>query len=86
MEWISVTNKLPQDEERVLLLFELKNDYFKEFIYNIATYSENLKRVDEYDFEKEKCGFYKWSESEDRYVEIEDVLYWMPLPKPPKGK
>ncbi len=69
-EWISVNDCLPQDEERVLVLFPsefLPEEYCAEVMY--------YKR-------KAKAFYYFDSEYGD--IECENATYWMPIPKAPK--
>ena len=53
-------------------------------IVEIANYAKDLYKVNDFDFEdkKGKSGWYDWDSEWDHY-EINDIIYWMPLPKTP---
>ncbi len=78
-QWISVTDRLPVDEEAKYLV---ASDHGYGMTVHICSFAENLAAVD-YDLcGMEHSGFYDY-DSEYGYFEKRGVLYWMPVPEPP---
>ena len=71
-EWISVDDKLPQKDKSVLVYYKLADGMKR---YGIAHYCKGNFSEDVWILTKDiyTCGFV-----------LKNVLYWMPLPKPPK--
>lgn len=70
MEWISVKDKLPQVEDKVLFY---SDGYGIRFGYRQATFANNPK----------KPRPIKWVVYSSNHYRT-DVTHWMPLPEPPK--
>ena len=66
MNWISCKDALPTEEGQYLLA----NKHSGGVYYHVASWSNNLYKVDKYDFydKKKKSGFYKL-DSEYGYIE-----------------
>lgn len=79
-KWISVTDRLPEDRQRILC--------FKKSKYGscvmVVTYSKCLESYCGVDFRGVKRGGFFSYDSEVGYYEIPDVTHWMPLPEAPK--
>ena len=79
-EWISVKERLPKKNGEYLCY---RTDGFGKCM-SICSFTKNLSKVDEYDFEgKNRAGFYSYS-GEWGFIELGDVSYWMPLPDAPQ--
>lgn len=82
-KWIPVTDRLPEDGQKVLAL-EPPYGESSRYYYSIVYFVTNLEKVDEYDFQgKNRNGFCSL-DSEWGWCEHCKVVYWMPLPEPPK--
>ena len=80
-EFISVKDERKPNDRQECLVF-VKMCYAK--YYKIATYSENLASVDEYELrERNHPGFYDY-DSEWGFYEVTGVTHWMSLPDEPK--
>lgn len=66
MEWISVKDKFPPDDENVIVAGFAEGDDELTTFYNTATHSRS-----------------GWRDEIGRFGQ-ERVLFWMPLPTPPK--
>ena len=75
-EWISVKDKLPNEDGDYLCCWG--NKYIR-----IYSFAKNLSKIDRYDFCGKKTGWYDL-DSEWGYYEISSVTHWMPLPELPK--
>ena len=75
-KWISVKDKLPKINNKYLCV--LNN-----CAISICSFAHNLKKVDKYDFNTNKSGWYDY-DSEWGYYEVSNVTHWMPLPELPK--
>ena len=85
LKWIPVTERLPEDRQRVLaiepLLTKPKTTY-----YRIVYFSDNLESVDSLEFDgKNRCGFYYY-DSDYGFCEVDGITHWMPLPQPPESE
>ena len=77
-EWISVKDRLPEENGRYLCYIVDGNGYQR-----MLCFALNLETVDDYDFYHQNyAGFYDY-DSEYGYFEYTDVTHWMPLPEPP---
>lgn len=84
-KWIPVTERLPEDRQRVLAITLYKTRP-RSSHYRLVYFSNNLESVDNFDFEGEsRCGFYYY-DSEYGFCEVDDVTHWMPLPHPPESE
>ena len=81
--WIPCSERLPEDGQRCIVTTKGRLSYS---YCEIASYSNNLYKVDEFDFydKKNTSGFYNY-DSEYGYYENTDVIAWMPLPEPWRG-
>lgn len=78
-EWIPVTERLPNDGDRVLIAKE----FMSHLRVDICYFAGRLESVDEYDFYGQRqSGFYDYDS--EGYFERLGVKYWMPIPEPPK--
>lgn len=81
MEWILCKDELPKNN-RVKYLITRKMFLYPDNTVEIAYFSNNLKEVDEYDFDEARAGFYSYDEG--GYYEIKNVVAWMECPYPYK--
>lgn len=72
MKWISVNDRLPKCNEKVLAFY----DGEQEFMY--YTYTEFL--------DSKRPIIYSWQSYECLDVESDKVTHWMPLPKGPEDE
>lgn len=80
--WISVDDRLPEKNGKVLVAYDGFSGRFKGT--GVFWFANNLEAVDECDFEGERRpGFYDYC-SESGSYEKSGVRYWMPLPEWPK--
>ncbi len=77
-EWISVSERLPDEQGRYLVT----TDYRTYYIVETANYTNNLYKIDKHDFLDKKCAGWYDFDSEYGYYEVERVVAWQPLPKP----
>lgn len=75
-KWIPVSERLPDERKDCIVTFK---DGYVDTMY----YAPDLYKVDEFDFctKKGKAGWYN-CDSEWGYYSREDIIAWMPLPKP----
>lgn len=69
-EWIRPKDNLPKEYENVLLYVDDGRSKYITFGYMLSI-SEDILEFNTFG---------------DEYFEVSDVLYWMPLPEPPKGE
>ena len=83
MQWIPVEERLPEEDGEYLCQIDVHG----RAVMEVIGFSNNLYKVDEYDFFdcKDKKGFYGY-DSEMGYYETSGVIAWMPLPEPMKTK
>jgi hypothetical protein len=80
-EWISVKDRLPEENGRYLCNIPIYEGY-----QEVLDFATNLEAVDDYDFyHQNHAGFYDY-DHEWGYVEVPAITHWMPLPEPPKGE
>lgn len=72
-EWISVTEKLPEDGEDVLI--SVKKEIRAFDTYGHIAIASHETRQGRYVWEIEFSNWEKW-------LDDDDVIAWMPLPKP----
>ena len=76
MDWISVKDKLPDQNEQSEVVF-----YKKPYEWWAGVYTpENFLGINKRKFE------YHQHWGDDEYYEVENVTHWMPLPQPPFKK
>lgn len=78
-EWISVKDRLPKKDGTYLCCHFFYGSYYT----SVRSFAKNLRKVDKYDFDTNKSGWYD-SDSEWGYYEVSNVTHWMPLPELPK--
>ena len=82
-QWIPCSERLPEEDGEYLCQIDVHG----RAVMEVIGFSNNLYKVDEYDFFdcKGKKGFYGY-DSEMGYYETSGVIAWMPLPEPYKGE
>jgi hypothetical protein len=80
--WIPCEERLPEQDGKYLTVRTLKVIPLQPWI-EVCWFAKDLHRVDRYEFQKKKPGFYQ-SDSEYGYYEVSEITHWMPLPEPPK--
>ena len=76
--WIPVSERLPEKNGRYLVT--MSSFCCLPQRIEVLSFAMDLHRIDKYDFPEHKCGFYYMGE-EWGYLEVDDVLAWMPLPE-----
>lgn len=76
-EWVDVNERLPEDGTYLVTVERIDG----EPRIDIKSFAKDLNKVDEFDFPKQKWGWYDY-DSEYGYWEDDKVIAWMPLPKP----
>lgn len=80
--WIPVSERLPEKDGEYLVTVSSFCGLPSRI--DVLSFATDLHEIDEYDFPEHKCGFWD-SDSEWGYLEVDDVLAWMPsLPEPYK--
>lgn len=74
--WISVEERLPEDENEVLITARSKND--GELEVTISAWVEAV-------FGGQKLGYKTWSKPWEYFQSNYEVVAWMPLPEPYKN-
>ena len=82
VEWIPVTERLPQEDGSYLVT---TNYFGKHQGINIRCFAKDGETVDEYDLAGQKYVWYFY-DSEYGCVSTDSVTHWMPLPEAPKGE
>lgn len=83
--WIPISERNPNKNGKYLVTVRgLMGEYVKvETIY----YAEDLYKIDKFDFiDKQGVAGWYFFDSEWGYYEFDNVVAWMPLPKPYKAK
>lgn len=81
-EWISVKDRLPNEDGKYLCYVEFTFGSYIDCCY----FSHNLEEVNEFIFNgKQRCGWYI-NDDDWGAVEKQNITHWMPLPEPPKGE
>lgn len=74
-KWISVEDRLPERNTRVLVYAQEKEDGFEgKYVITIASYTDNL-------FGYDISG---WVEPWQYFFASYEITHWMPLPEPPR--
>lgn len=81
-EWISVKERLPQEDGSYLVTINCFNN--RQDI-DIRYFAKDGETVDEYDFVGQK-NVWCFYDSEWGYISTNSVTHWMPLPELPKGE
>lgn len=76
--WIPVSERLPEKNGKYLVTVSSFCGLPQHI--EVLSFAMDLHRIDKYDFPEHKCGFYEY-DSEWGYLEVDDVLAWMPLPE-----
>lgn len=76
MGWISVKDKLPDEDGRYLV-------FTSNSTMIIVGFAKSLKDVDEYELPASKPGWYNY-DSEYGYYECTSITHWRKLPEPPE--
>lgn len=79
-EWISVYDRLPQEDGAYLVT---ANDFGNSQRVKIRWFAKDGETVDKYDLAGQKYVWYFY-DSECGYASTKSVTHWMPLPEPPK--
>lgn len=83
MEWTNVKDRMPK-EIGTYLVYMGRTQGIKMARY--LRHPSNVSGISVFSFKREfEPGFYVFESNFWRYVEVPDVKYWMPMPKPPKG-
>lgn len=86
MDWISVNDRLPEKDQRVLVVYMLQTRPNPTPWYGICWFTKNLNKIDDYNFYGKKykrSGFYN-NDSDYGCYEVSGITHWMPLPEFPK--
>lgn len=75
--WISVEDRLPKNDDDVLILSVDKQDNSRQINMSAYTYVT---------FGGQKLGQKYWASPYEDFDLHEIVTHWMPMPKPPKGE
>jgi len=78
LKWIPVSERLPEDGT---YLVTLESFFGGKPRIDIRSFTNDLNKVDEFDFPEQKLGWYDY-DSEYGYWEDTRVIAWMPLPEP----
>lgn len=81
-KWISVKDKLPEEDGDYLVAI---NYFGNHQSINVRSFAKAGETVNEYDLVGEKNVWYRY-DSEYGYISTDSVTHWMPLPEPPKGE
>lgn len=79
--WIPVSERLPEKDGEYLVTV---SSFCGEIVFK-CSFAMDLHKVDEYNFQEHKCGFYG-IDSEWGSYEIDNVIAWMPSPEPYKAE
>lgn len=84
--WVSVTERLPKPGRYLVCR---ANNYGGDNYYrtDIISYSDNLNKIDRYDFhgkEYKRPGWFDYDSEYGHFETGDDIIAWMPLPEPPK--
>ncbi len=80
-QWIPISERLPEvNGEYLVTVRGLTGEYVK---VEILYYAEDLYKIDEFDFNDKQgvSGWYNY-DGEWGYYEVDNVVAWLPLPKP----
>jgi hypothetical protein len=87
MEWISVKNRLPEKEQKVLCYDVNDENYDLPFLANYETRGISfwIKHKDHYEQDyKDVIGFFNEGDCCNSPEEINNVTHWMSLPDKPE--
>ena len=85
--WIPVTERLPGKPGRYLVCKRWDYGYGTYHSMSVVSFTDNLNKVDNYDFHGKKYKRPGWFDYASEYGHFEtgdDIIAWMPLPEPPK--
>lgn len=88
MDWISVNERLPENDGQYLAVYQSP---FGNISYiTIENYSSDLYKVDDFDFYeyrgKKHYGWYGYDSEYGNYEVTNNITHWMPLPELPLDK
>ena len=81
--WVSVKDRLPDKNGNYLVISD--SPICRRIL--IASFAENLEKVDKYAFQfrgKKRPGWYEY-DCDWGYIEYDNVTHWLPLPEMPEG-
>lgn len=83
-EWISVNDRLPNEDGKYLVTITYVGTGLDDIV-EILYFFKDLTSVNKYDFpDCHRAGWCWYNEECEYFIEEIDVMYWMPLPLPPK--
>lgn len=84
--WHNAKTDPPKEEGKYLVCRSFPYIKGMDYFITISSYSFNLFSFDKYDFADKRPGQAGWYYYNDEwgYTEETDIVFWMPLPKPPK--
>ena len=82
-KWIPVTERLPEEDGRYLVVKTIFNNSIYQ---DVSSFAKDGRKVDKYDFYRGWKNVWYYYDSEWGHITTGNVTHWMPLPEPPKGE